>query len=677
MISLTLMRIMKTLTILIGGFAWHGTAMPDSTQGTPVISAKGLRDQPNPGSWSVSLGGTIAKPHKFNAKAPWTAQLSSTSGQSLGEAKVEVQSHRFDASFRSTAQRTGGDRATDHPETFTATVFVCDEAETWCRRDVVSGKVTWADTHTSKRSSSAREQKNSQAEPKAAAASVECVRIGQTTWDTLPAGVVDRSTWTKWTQQLKQPAIVFWTADWCPPCNELKEQVFADSRFGKLTQGLNRIAIDGDGAFAQSLAEPLGVSGYPTILVILPGGAEAARINESIIFEEFETTLKATLQDPLPLQDRVARARAGAGSSAGSGSGAPLTNDWPVLAQTRWEAGMPELGPQPCGPVQTLLELASKAPSSAGHAKDLLVFAAASLVAKCQDEAILNQLTLAYGAALANSLATTAGVLGAHDHLSYFWNDAKQILARLKSEEAEQIRKAWLDAMPTIINDKSGALSPTARLGAFYPLITNQKDTTGRVAPALRQDLTAAIRTELERTKSKFARRAVVTGAADLFEQAGLYTEAEAVLLAELKKSDPSWHHYLYSSLASLEATRNNGTKATEYSSKAAAAATGRATQLQWAVSDLVRFVKTNKDESGSGSRSRIKATYTILFGLEDPFQGRNWKRVSALESALQKHSRPDVMQPIVREFAGLCRRFGDLEKSRCEQHFAALTSQP
>ena len=54
---------------------------------------------------------------------------------------------------------------------------------------------------------------------------------------------------------------IYWGAEWCPPCNSLKNAVFNRPKFSSLMQGFVSVYLDGDTDAAQWHAPLLGLRG--------------------------------------------------------------------------------------------------------------------------------------------------------------------------------------------------------------------------------------------------------------------------------------------------------------------------------------------------------------------------------------------------------------------------------
>jgi thiol:disulfide interchange protein len=101
------------------------------------------------------------------------------------------------------------------------------------------------------------------------------------------AGSEDTSTAKiRWVQDLSEglrlaketgkPAMLFFTADWCAPCLELKKHVFTDKRVIEASSRLVNIYVDVDKNY-DAIAD-YKVRGIPAIFFATPGGEIVERI---------------------------------------------------------------------------------------------------------------------------------------------------------------------------------------------------------------------------------------------------------------------------------------------------------------------------------------------------------------------------------------------------------------
>ena len=82
-----------------------------------------------------------------------------------------------------------------------------------------------------------------------------------------------------------KPLLLFFTADWCPPCHSLESDVFASSHFVEQIEAdfvpvkvIDRTREDGRNTpEVAGLVKSAGVTGFPTLVVVRPEGAAAVR----------------------------------------------------------------------------------------------------------------------------------------------------------------------------------------------------------------------------------------------------------------------------------------------------------------------------------------------------------------------------------------------------------------
>lgn len=70
-----------------------------------------------------------------------------------------------------------------------------------------------------------------------------------------------------------KPVLVYFTADWCPPCQQMKKGTWLDSQVAEVVKAKYlpvMIDIDADGQ--KAVAQRFGVQGIPRVEVIAPNG---------------------------------------------------------------------------------------------------------------------------------------------------------------------------------------------------------------------------------------------------------------------------------------------------------------------------------------------------------------------------------------------------------------------
>ena len=104
--------------------------------------------------------------------------------------------------------------------------------------------------------------------------------------------------------------LAWWTAAWCPPCNELKSAVFNNAAFEERGEKLGLARIDGDAPGAQALADRLQAQSYPTPILLDAQGHERLRLPGGFKAEEFCALLDRALAHPFGIAELVRRVQA-------------------------------------------------------------------------------------------------------------------------------------------------------------------------------------------------------------------------------------------------------------------------------------------------------------------------------------------------------------------------------
>ena len=473
-----------------------------------------------------------------------------------------------------------------------------------------------------------------------------------------------------------KPMLLYWGAVWCPPCNELKNQIFAQSRFKELVKPLIAVYLDGDNQNAQTWGEKLKISGYPTVLLIGPQGDEWMRLTTSADMNEFELALTSALAAGGPAKDALARAEAGKATDS----------DWRLLAYYSWyEADSLALTPAVALAKHGML--VKNVPAKLKTERALLasnaLTALATAVKEASDDSALKTAIATAKAEvpawLEIALSDTAAHRAARGFLIYesadlvSWYEPKPTPARLKLEARVVAAAAGL-AM-----DKS--LSVDTRLWSINPKLTFAQKTLGedadgtKLPAALRKEVQAAVGQADKDAVSIYDRHAVISGAAYLLRQIGDLDGARAMLMAELKKTDTPW--YYESSFASLEKAAGNKEAALKWAAAARTSVKGRASRVQWIVEDLSMTSKLLAPlDDGADARLNevVKDYYDTALAEPDGFAGRNQARANKVADSLKAWMSSPKIRATVSAAADRCaKQSNKAADAACRKHFSGL----
>jgi protein disulfide-isomerase len=458
---------------------------------------------------------------------------------------------------------------------------------------------------------------------------------------------------------------VFWGAAWCPPCNELKSEVFSKPRFAELMKNFVPLYLDGDTDQAQVWGERLSASGYPTVLVLTSDGRELYRLSTSLNEEEFHAAVQPVLTNNQNFTEAFSRLE----------NGDAKGDDWKVLAYTSWDQ-LPEGRFTGDRLLNAAKRAADKVPASMPKEKALFAANLLNLAVQQKDDEesanTVSDIKMESKRYLDAIFASKDTIQAARSFINYNAKQTAEFLhGKPKGKAYDDLKKRWLKAAATIAGNADNSVD--TRLAAWNPAIEFQKlEAPNAAVPAkLKSDVQAAAAQADQNAKTPFERHAVVSSAAYMLRQVGDFDGARNLLEAEAAKTDTPW--YYYSSLASLEQELKNDKAAQGWAAKARESVVGRASKIQWITNDIILNAKIKNEDQKAYMLNLTKEYYDTATSLDDGFSGRNWTRAKRVSDSLKDWHKDPAFTALFSTYEKKCSGLEKESQKNCQQHFAEL----
>jgi len=461
----------------------------------------------------------------------------------------------------------------------------------------------------------------------------------------------------------KKPVLVYWGAEWCPPCNQLKATLFNRQDFIERSKNFVAVNIDGDLPGAQKLGARFKVRGYPTMILFNTDGAEITRLPGEADAPAVMNVLQMGLAGGRPVKTVLADARAGKPVSP---------NDWRMLAFYSWDTDEAQLVPEN-ERAGLLATLAAGCPASEAEAATRLRLK--SLAASDEGQGIK-----ADAALRAQMLKLLADPGASRTQMDVLVNAAPEIAKALAPAPGAD-RQAAVKALDAALQrlQADATLSRADRMSALIGRVDlarldQPKATLAPKLPAalVQQVRAAAAQADRELTDS-YERQAVITAAAYLLAEAGLWQDSDALLKASLAKSHAPY--YLMSQLAGNAKKQGRKAEALGWYEKAYERSEGPATRLQWGSNYLVNLI-----ELAPQDEARIEKAASRLIQEAGAQQGAFYERSAHSMQKLgdqlvawnAKGQHQAVLVRLRAQLAPVCAKLpaADPQRSACEGVF-------
>jgi thiol-disulfide isomerase/thioredoxin len=464
-----------------------------------------------------------------------------------------------------------------------------------------------------------------------------------------------------------KPLFLYWGAEWCPPCAQIKSTIFNQRKFQERSRLFVPVYLDGDTPGAQRHGERFGVVGYPTMILFRPDGTEITRLPGGVDITRYASILDMALADARPVAEILASASTG---------GEVKPDDWRLLAYYSWGTDQDRLVPA-AEKTQTFLRLSERCPPELQPECARLYFQ--FLNAAAQDAASgdvpMTGLERAAHRRRTLTLLTSPSVGQANvANLLYSSRDVVALLSDAGTPERRQMTDAWRAALDRLsVSAATTTLSGPEELNRVRArILLARLDAPDAPLP---EEMKNAARDAVARadaaTTDGYARQALVNSAVGLFWEAGLDDEANRLLVAELERSSSPYYFML--DLAELAKKAGREDEAVEWLARAYAGAQGPATRFQWGHNYLIGLI-----EMTPGDTARIEQVGLEMLGelddAPDAFYQRTRMRLERLSAELLEWGTGPERQAVIERLRGrtaaICADLGadDAARGHCER---------
>ncbi|HEV7606777.1 MAG TPA: thioredoxin family protein [Steroidobacteraceae bacterium] len=436
-----------------------------------------------------------------------------------------------------------------------------------------------------------------------------------------------------------KPVLLYWGAQWCPPCKQLKSAVFNRPDFIEKSKLFVAVYLDGDLPDAQKFGDEFRVTGYPTVVVFKPDRTEITRIAGNMDLSLYAGVLDNALGDVRPVKEVIELAVKGE---------APLAaDDCRRLAYHAF--GLEDDGVFPAAKLQTAFENAARiCPAELTKERARLHIRAADAATSQQEDAIKKggkaDKALTVAIVRVNELLTNKEVALANaDALrslpAEFFLAARQTLPQL----APTLRDRWMATADAATANPEFA--PADQLAAQLMKITaSQAYAADSKVPTDVRSVAIATATKMLAVKQDaYVRAGVVNSAINIYIALDDWERARDLLALEATTSNTPY--YYLGDLADVEEHLGNKQRSVELLAEAYEKAKGPASRFQWGYNYLDGLLRLTPDDLPAIE----KAGAAVIKELDGPnrIHRRTLSRLNKLDAKLREWNNSGVRDAV------------------------------
>jgi thiol-disulfide isomerase/thioredoxin len=445
-----------------------------------------------------------------------------------------------------------------------------------------------------------------------------------------------------------KPVLLYWGAQWCPPCKQLKSAVFNRPDFIEKSRLFVAVYLDGDLPDAQKYGDEFRVTGYPTVVVFKPDRTEITRIAGNMDLSLYAGVLDNALGDVRPVKDVI--------DLAVKGEAPLLPADCRRLAYHAFD--LEDDGIFAPAVQQKAFENGARlCPAELAKERARLQIMAAAQAAALQKAAIekggkadraLTVLIVRVNEILANKDLALANADALRNLRPEFYLAARQTLPQIAPVLRERIMSI-ADAATASSSKEGAQFAPADQLAAQLIKIRVAKAYApdGKVPTDVR---TVAVQTAtkmLDVKQDPYVRAGVVNSAENIYIALEDRERLRALMAQEAATSNTPW--YYLGDLADVEEKLGNGQRALQLMAEAYAKTKGAASRFQWGYNYLEGLLRLKPEDTATIEKVGMQ----VLGELDGPnrVHRRTLSRLNRLDKALHEWSTTPARAAVMAKF--------------------------
>jgi len=440
-----------------------------------------------------------------------------------------------------------------------------------------------------------------------------------------------------------KPVLLYWGAQWCPPCKQLKSAVFNRPDFIEKSKLFVAVYLDGDLPDAQKWGDVFRVTGYPTVVVLKSDRTEITRIAGNMDLSLYAGVLDDALGDVRPVKDVVALATEAKQPLAAA--------DCRRLAYHAFD--LEDEGLFEPAKLQVAFENGARlCPAELVKERARLNILAAGKAATVQKDAIekggkadktLTVLIVRVNELLANRELSMANADALRGLPKEFYLAARQTLPQI----APNIRASLMAIGDATTASKQFAPADQLAAQLMKVRVAKAYSPDGKVPTDIRTVALQNTAKMLAVKQEPYVRAGVVNSAINIYLALDDLPKARDLLSLEASTSNTP--HYYIGDLADVEEKLGNNVRALELLAEAYQKARGPASRFQWGYQYLDGLLRLAPDDVATIE----KVGTTVIAELDGPgrIHRRTLSRLNRLDAALRKWNNTPQRAAVVQKF--------------------------